>query len=63
METVVEIVVTLAVGLVRRLWLPALVIVVIAYVILPAITVIAQALVSPAGLLVVALLFLWLRRR
>jgi len=61
-ETVGELLVAFVAWLVRTLWLPALVIVVIAYVILPAIGIIAQALISPAGLLLLAL-FLWWRRR
>jgi hypothetical protein len=46
--------------LVRILWLPFLIFAFIGYVVLPALAELAQLLISPGGLLVVALLLVWL---
>ncbi len=48
--------------LVRILWLPLLIFAFIGYVVLPALAELAQLLLSPGGLLVVALLLVWLSR-
>lgn len=49
--------------LLRLLWLPLLIVGVIYYIVVPALITIAQLLISPAGVLVGALLLLWMWRR
>lgn len=63
MESLIEVLVwRLTWWLVRILWLPFLVIGFIAYVVLPVLAEVAQLLISPAGLLAVVLLLVWLWR-
>lgn len=63
MESLIEVLVwRLTWWLVRILWLPFLIIGFVAYVVLPVLAEVAQLLISPSGLLVVMLLFLWLWR-
>lgn len=49
--------------LLRLLWFPLLVIGAIYYVVVPALITVGQLLLSPAGVLVAAILVLWLWRR
>lgn len=48
---------------VRIMWLPFLVVGFVYYVALPALGVVAQALLTPSGLLLGLLVLLWMRRR
>lgn len=49
--------------LVRLLWLPFLIIGFVLYVVLPTVAAVLQLVMTPGGLLVGALLLLWLWRR
>lgn len=48
--------------LIRILWLPALVIGLIAYIVVPALISVGQFLITPDGLFLLALLFAWFFR-
>ena len=47
----------------RILWLPLLVVALVCYVVLPALAAVADALLTPSGLLLGLLVLLWMRRR
>ncbi len=49
--------------LLRLLWLPFLILVIVVNVVVPALFIVARLVFSPSGLLAAFLLFLWLRRR
>lgn len=47
----------------RILWLPLLVVALVYYLVLPALAAVADALLTPSGLLLGLLVLLWMRRR
>ena len=47
----------------RILWLPLLVAALVYYAVLPALAAVAEALLTPSGLLLGLLVLLWIRRR